>query len=193
MALPISREQAIILLKKYPQGQFEMNHYLESGAVMKNLAKRLGEDEEYYEMLGLLHDVDWALTKDNPKEHLTLAPEILRKVGFDEEFIQIIISHGFGSECGGLMDRKRTKKIEYALSAAETITGLINAYAIIKGKNISNMEVSGLKKKFKGKAFAAGCDRERISDIEQVGISLDEFFSIAIEGIKNIKEQVGLS
>lgn len=191
--LPISKEQAIELLKQYPQIQSDMNHYLESGAVMKQIAKSMGENEEYYEMLGLLHDVDWSLTKENIKTHLTLAPEILKKAGFDEEFIAIIVSHGHGYNCAGLLNKKRTKKIEFMLAAGETITGLIHAYALMRGGKISDMEVSGLKKKFKDKNFAAGCRRDIIEEIQQADISLDEFFKIAIEGIKNIKEEVGLS
>jgi len=194
MLLLISRDEAIILLKKYPQGESEMNHYLESGAIMRALAEKLGEDKEYWEMLGLLHDVDWALTKDNWAEHTIKAKEILKEAGFDDEFIQIIQSHAY--EHKGMpvfADRKRTQKTEHALSAAETMTGVIHAYALMRGKKISDMEVSGLKKKFKDKAFAGGCDREVINEIENTGISLDEFFVIAIEGIKRIKEQVGLS
>jgi hypothetical protein len=190
--LPISKEKAIELLKNYNPEQSDMNHYLESAAVMKQVAKEINEDEEYYEMLGLLHDVDWSLTKNDSKTHLTLAPEILRKNGFDEDFIKIIVSHGYGYDCAGLKDKKRENKIEFILAASETITGLIHAYALMRGKKISDMEVSGLKKKFKDKAFAAGCNREIISEIEKAGINLDNFFRIAIEGIKNIKEQVGL-
>ncbi|VVB83324.1 Ribonuclease Y [uncultured archaeon] len=191
--LPISREQAIELLKKFPQANSDMNHYLESEAIMKSLAKKLGEDENYWGMLGLLHDVDWALTKNNSKEHLTKAPEILKEAGFDDEFIEIILSHGYGWDCAGLNEKKRSRKIEYALAASETLTGIIHAYALMRGGKISDMEVKGLKKKFKDKAFAAGCRREIIEEIENLGISLDEFFEIAIEGIKNIKEQVKLN
>jgi len=191
--LPISREQAIELLKKFPQADSDRNHYLESEAIMKSLAKKLGEDENYWGMLGLLHDVDWALTKNNSKEHLTKAPEILKEAGFDDEFIEIILSHGYGWDCAGLNEKKRSKKIEYALAASETLTGIIHAYALMRGGKISDMEVKGLKKKFKDKAFAAGCRREIIEEIGNLGISIDEFFEIAIEGIKNIKDQVRLN
>jgi len=192
MTLPISREKAIELLKSWPQIESDFNHYLESEVVMKELAKKLGEDEEYWGMLGLLHDVDWAIAKNNTKEHLTKAPGILKKAGFDSDFINIIISHGYGFDCAGLKDKIRTKKIEHALAASETITGLIYAYALMRGRKISDMEVKGLKKKFQDRAFAAGCDREIIKEIEQVGISLEEFFKIAIEGIKKIKGDIGL-
>ncbi len=193
MALPISREQAIELLKKFPQADSDMNHYLESEAIMKSLAKKIGEDENYWGMLGLLHDVDWALTKNNSKEHLTKAPKILKEAGFDNEFIEIILSHGYGWDCAGLSEKKRSRKIEYALAASETLTGIIHAYALMRGGKISDMEAKGLKKKFKDKAFAAGCRREIIEEIENLGISMEEFFEIAIEGIKNIKDQVKLN
>ena len=190
--LPISRAQAIELFQSFPQAQSDFNHYLESEAVMRELALKLGEDIEYWGMLGLLHDVDWALTKNDTKSHLTKAPEILKQAGFDKEFIEIILSHGYGFDCAGLKDKKRSQKIEYALAASETITGLVYAYALMRGARISDMETKGLKKKFKDKAFAAGCNREIIKEIELIGISLDEFFEIAIEGIKKIKDDIGL-
>lgn len=194
MNLPITREKAIRILKEMPNGNSEMNHYLESEVIMKELAKRFNEDEEYWGMLGLLHDIDWGLTKNDAKLHLTLTEEILKKEGFDGEFINIIMSHGYGYEIlEKLKDKKRTKKVEYCLASAETLTGIIHAYALIRGGKISDMEVSGLKKKFKDKAFAAGCDRNVIKEIENTGIKLDEFFKIGIDSINMIKEEVGLN
>jgi|SRR3989338_115546 len=189
--LPISQEQALELVKKYNSDERDIIHYLESEAVMREIARFLEEDEEYYAMLGLLHDVDWGITKDNPETHLTKMPEILKEQGFENEFINIILSHGYGFNCAGLENKKRTQKIEYILAASETITGLIHAYALMRGKKISDMDVKGLKKKFNNKTFAAGCDREIIKEIENI-ISLDTFFEIAINGIKKIKDRVGL-
>ncbi len=192
--LPISREHAIELLKKYnsPSDKSDWNHYIESEAIMGELAKKLGEDEEYWKMLGLLHDIDWGITKNNIQEHLTKAPEILKNAGFDDEFIRNIVSHGCGFECAGLKDKKRTRKEEFALAASETLTGLIYAYAIMRGKKITDMEVSGLKKKFKDKSFAAGCNREIIKECENLGISVDEFLKIGVDGMKKIKNEIGL-
>lgn len=192
MPLPLSRNQALELLKRYNSEteKADWNHYLESEAIMRAVARHLGEDEEYFGMLGLLHDIDWGITKNNSVEHLTKAPEILREAGFDEEFIKIIISHGYGFDCAGLKDKYRSEKIEYALAASETLTGLIYAYALMR-KGVSDMEVSGLKKKFKDKTFAAGCNREIIKEIENL-MPLDEFFRIAIEAVKGIKDKVGL-
>src|SRR3989339_1901728 len=128
MALPINREQAIELLKKYnnPEDKGDWNHYLESEAIMKELAKKLGEDSEKWGMFGLLHDIDWGITKNNTTEHLTKAPQILKEAGFDDEFIADIVAHGCGFECAELKDKKREKKEEFALAASETLTGLIH-------------------------------------------------------------------
>ncbi len=191
MTPPISREQAIELLRKYDGDKSDWNHYLESEAIMRALAQKFGEDVEYWGMLGLLHDIDWGITRENSKEHLTKAPEILESAGFDEEFISIVISHGYGFDCAGLKDKKREKKVEHALAAAETITGLIHAYALMR-KTMQGMDASGLKKKYKDKRFAAAIDREIIIECELIGLSLDEFFALSIGAMQKIAKEVGL-
>ena len=191
--LPLSRQQAWELLKKYNSDKSDINHYLESEAIMRGLAEHLREDVEYWGMLGLLHDVDWGVTKDKVETHLTKMPEILREAGFSDEFIENILSHGYGfDELPHLASKKRNKKIEHALSAGETVTGLVHAYALMRGKKVSDMETKGLMKKYKDKTFAAKLDREIIKEIENIGLSLDEFFKIAINAIKKIKDIVGL-
>jgi len=193
MPLPVNREQAIELLKKYnPESEkADWNHFLESEAIMRAFARKLGEDEEYWGMLALLHDVDWGITKTDTTLHLTKAPEILREAGFDEKFVNDLVSHGCGFECAGLKNKKREGKIQFALAASETLSGLIHAYALMR-KGIEGMEVSGLKKKFKDKTFAAKVDREIIKECELCGITLDEFLGLAIEAVKGIRERVGL-
>ena len=191
--LPISRENALKLLEKHNRDCQDFIHFLESEATMRVLAARVGEDVEYWGMLGLLHDVDWGITKHDSREHLTKAPEILRQAGFDDAFIQSVLSHGYGWDCADLKGKKREKKIEYALAAAETITGLIHAYALIRGSRLDGMKVSGLRKKFRDKNFAAGVDRATILECEKLGIPLDEFMQISIEALKKIANEVGLA
>lgn len=191
--LPISREQAIELLKNYEQSASDWNHYLESEAIMRSLAEKFGEDVEYWGMVGLLHDVDWGLTKNNLSEHCVRVEQILKDVNFDDEFIEIVKSHGYGLDIiPSLKNKQRSKKIEYALVAAETLTGLIYAYALMRGKRIGDMEVRGLKKKFKDKAFAQNCKRDLIREIEKTGMKLDDFFELAIGALKKIKDKIGL-
>lgn len=190
--IPISRQEAFELVKKYNSDERDIIHYLESEAIMREVADKLGEDIDYWGILGLLHDIDWGLTKDNVQTHLTKAPDLLKEAGFDDEFVSNVLSHGYGfEELPHLKDKKRTKKVEFALAASETLTGLIHSYALMRGKNISDMELKGLMKKFKDKAFAAGCDREIIKEAENF-IEFDEFLACGIEGIKKIKDEVGL-
>lgn len=196
MSLPLTRQQALALLKKYNTEQTDFNHYLESEAVMRGLAEHFGlnkEEVEYWGMLGLLHDVDWGITKENVATHLKKMPDILKEAGFDDKFINIILSHGYGfDELPSLKEKKRTERIEHALSASETVTGLIHSYALMRGKKVSDMEAKGLMKKYKDKAFAAKISREIIMEIEKTGLSLEKFFEIAISSIKKIAGEVGL-
>ena len=193
MALPMIREKALNMLKEFNQKESDMNHYLESEAVMRALAEKFREDVEYWGMLGLLHDVDWSFTRENWKDHAVKAVEILKEKGFDDKFIRIVQSHAFGfDEIPALKGKKREVKVEHALAAAETVTGLVYAYALMRGKKISDMDTSGLKKKFKDKRFAANCSREIIKACELIGLSLDEFLGISIEAIKKIKDEIGL-
>ncbi len=191
-SLPITREQAWELVKKHNSEKSDLNHYLESEAVMRELAEHLGEDEEYWAMLGLVHDVDWGITKQDTKTHLTKAPEILKEAGFNQDFIDAVVSHGYGFDVADLKDKKRTEKIQHALAASETITGLIHTYALMRGGKVSDMQAKGLKKKFKDKTFARAVNRDIIRECEHLGLELNEFFEIAIRGISKIANQVEL-
>src|SRR3990167_2511300 len=113
--IPISRQEALELVKKYNSDSRDLIHYLESEAIMREVASKLGEDTEYWGILGLLHDIDWGLTKDNVSNHLTKAPQLLKDAGFDDEFVSIVLSHGYVyEELPHLKDKKRIRKIEYA-------------------------------------------------------------------------------
>ena len=193
MALPISRERAWELVRKNNSYERDLIHYLESEAIMIGLAEKLGEDVEYWGMLGLVHDIDWGLTKEDIQTHLTKAPEILKEAGFGEEFIEIVLSHGYGYDISDLKDKKRTEKVQHALACAETLTGLIHSYALMREGKISDMKVKGLKKKFKDKRFAAKVDRDIIKECEELGLELGEFFELSIDSIKKIAKEVGLN
>jgi putative nucleotidyltransferase with HDIG domain len=191
--LPITREEALAWLKSMPQADSDMNHYLETEAIMGALAEKFNEDVEYWGMLGLLHDVDWSLTKSDLNMHCIKAAEMLKEKGFDDAFIENVQSHGHGYDVIPLLkDKKRSSKIQYCLTAAETLTGIIYAYALMRGKKISDMDAKGLKKKFKDKSFAANCNRAAVTEIELAGLSLDDFFALSIEAVKKIRDQIGL-
>jgi putative nucleotidyltransferase with HDIG domain len=170
-------------------------HCRASEQIMRGLARRFGQDEEQWGILGLLHDIDFDKTKHEPAEHCVVARTILRAAGMSEDAIDIIWSHTWGTECGGgnVKNKKRTRNIEHALVASETITGLIYATALMNPeKKLASVKVKSVRKKFKSKAFARNCNRQFIAEIEDTGLTLDEFFDIAVTAMQQISGELGL-
>ena len=155
---------------------------------MRAVAKRLGADEEKWGIIGLLHDIDWDLTKDDIKDHTIKAVEILKNAGATQFLIDAILSHTYGSkECGSYPNKERSTPLEHCLVAAETLTGLIFASALMQpDKKLESVKLSSLKKKFKSDRFAANCDRELIRECEKAGIPLDEFLEIGLLSLIHI-------
>lgn len=160
----ISRDEAFTLLKKHNKEPFHIQHALTVEAVMKWYAEELGygADAEYWGVVGLLHDIDFELY---PEEHCIKAPEILRESGVGEDIIHSVVSHGYGITvgCGVTIDVAPEHEMEKVLFAADELTGLIWAAALMRpSKSTKDMELKSLKKKYKSKSFAAGCSREVI-------------------------------
>lgn len=192
--LGITKEQADELVEEYVKDPVTRLHLLESEAIMREVAKYLGENEEEWGIIGLLHDIDWDLTKENQIQHCVKAQEILRNAGASEYLIETIISHGYGNEMiPDLINRERTTKIQHCLVAAETLTGIIIASALIQpDKKLSSVKLKSLKKKFKNKAFAAKCDRELIRECELAGIPLDTFLEVGLTALQGISNKLML-
>ncbi len=129
--LGITKEQANELVEKYIKEPMTILHLLESEAIMRELARHLGEDEEKWGIIGLLHDIDWDLTKNTHEQHCIKAQELLHQAGASEFLIETIISHGYDNETiPSLKDKKRKTTIQHCLVAAETLTGIIVACAV---------------------------------------------------------------
>jgi len=168
-------------------------HSREAEVIMRALAKRLGENEDVWGIAGLLHDIDYELTKGNPEKHCVLSKTILKDSGVNEKLIEVMASHVYGSPFGCYTDRERTAPFEHALAAAETVTGLIYAYGLMRpDKKLANAEVKSIQKKFKDKSFAANVNRDVIMECEKIGLSLDEFLQISLDAMKGIAEEIGL-
>ncbi|MBM3303499.1 MAG: HD domain-containing protein [Candidatus Aenigmarchaeota archaeon] len=159
-------------------------HCIEVSAIMRALARELGEDEERWASLGLLHDLDFETEKDLAT-HGKRTADILKAEGYDEAFIRSMLSH---NEEG--MGVRRESRIDYCLSAADNISGLIYAYALMR-KGLDGMEVKGLKKRIKEKSFAAAIRRDLILDIEKAGVPLDKFLEISIRAMQGIAKDIG--
>ncbi len=191
----LSYDQARSLFDTFVKDPVIRKHCRASEQIMRGLARHFGQDEEQWAILGLLHDIDFEKTKDEPVNHCVLARGILGDAGVSEEAIDVICSHAWGTECGGgnVEDKKRTRNIEHALVASETITGLIYATALMNPeKKLSKVKVKSLKKKYKSKAFARNCNRAFMAEIEDTGLMLAEFFDIAIKGMQEISDELGL-
>ncbi len=183
----MEREEALRLLKEYIKNENLVKHCIATAAIMKEIARVIGEDEKKWEIVGLLHDIDYEVVEGDMSKHGIVGAEILKQKGLDDEICEVVKTHNHT-----IFGDTYSKPIEFALQAADSISGLIVACALVKGKNLSNVTVKTIKKKFKEKSFAAGCDRNRIKQIENIGISLENFFEIALRGMLKVKDELGL-
>lgn len=184
----MEREQAIKLLKQYNKEAFHLQHAFTVEKVMGWYADKLGYGGEkaHWEMVGLLHDLDF---EQYPDKHCEVAPGLLREAGFGEDLIHSVISHGYGF-CPG--SPKPEHLMEKVLFAADELTGLIGAAALMRpSRSVSDMELKSLKKKFKDKSFAAGCSRDTIREgAEMLGWELDELLEKTLEAMKASEEAI---
>ena len=182
----ITRDEAFSLLKKYNKDPFHIQHALTVEAVMKWYANELGygEDAEYWGSVGLLHDIDFELY---PEEHCLKAPEMLREAGVGEDVIHSVVSRGYGITvgCGATIDVAPEQEMEKVLFAADELTGLIWAAALMRpSKSTKDMELKSLKKKYKSKGFAAGCSREVIErGAQQLGWELEKLLTMTLQAM----------
>ena len=189
----ITRDEAFTLLKKYNKDPFHIQHALTVEAVMKWYANELGygEDAEYWGIVGLLHDIDFELY---PEEHCLKAPEMLREAGVGEDVIHSVVSHGYGITvgCGATIDVVPEHEMEKVLFAADELTGLIWAAALMRpSKSTKDMELKSLKKKYKSKGFAAGCSREVIErGAEQLGWELQKLLTMTLQAMADCEDEI---
>lgn len=187
METKLTREQAVELLKKYNKEPFHILHAYTVEGVMRWFAKEMGyaEEEEYWGLVGLLHDIDF---EQYPNEHCQRAPQLLQESGAEEDLIHSVCSHGYGICC----DIEPVHTMEKILFATDELTGLIGAAARMRpSKSVMDMEVSSLKKKFKDKRFAAGCSRDVIKQgAERLGWELDELFDKTIQAMRSCEESI---
>jgi len=197
--LGLDREKARDLIDEYIKDPITKMHCIESEAIMKALARHFGEDEEVWGIIGLLHDIDWELTKTNTKLHSIKTAAILKEAGGTEYLTTTIQSHVYPrKETAGYMgppeytEKQRGERIEHALAAAETLTGLIVATALVQpDKKLASVKPESLLKKFKSKGFAANCRRDIIAECEQIGLTVDQFLGLGLKALQDIHDQLG--
>jgi len=183
----LTREEALGLVKKNVKKRNIVFHMIAVEAVMRGLARHFGEDEKLWGLTGLIHDIDYEKIGDAWEKHGVLAGEILKGMVSDD-VLRAIKSHNF--ERTGVTPESRMEK---ALICCDAISGLLVACALVMpSKKLEEVKVKTVKKKFKDKDFARGADRERILFCEKLGVPKEKFFEIALEGLKNYAEEIGL-
>lgn len=183
----ISREAALAALRKYNKEPFHLQHAFTVEGVMRWYAQQLGHGDEadFWATVGLLHDIDF---EQWPEQHCVKAPKLLQEAGCSEDLIHAVCSHGYGICC----DVEPTEEMDKVLFAADELTGLIGAAALMRpSKSVQDMELKSIKKKFKDRKFAAGCSRDVIiTGAERLGWELDELLEKTLEAMRSCEEAV---
>lgn len=183
----LTRNEALNLVKNNVSKRNVFFHMLAVEAIMRGTAKYLGENEEQWALIGLLHDIDYEKTEATPERHSLLTEEILKGL-VPEVLIKAIKAHNFRHT--GVMPETRMEK---ALIASDAISGLLVACALVMpSKKLADVKVETVAKKFKDKDFARGAERERILVCEEIGIPREKFFEIALNGLKTVASKIGL-
>ena len=182
-----SREEAFSLLKEYNKNEGLIKHALAVEAVMRYCARKRGEDEEKWGVIGLVHDLDY---EQFPEQHCRKTEEILASHNWPTEYIRAVISHGWGI-CTDVEPQSELEKVLYAV---DELVGLVVATALVRpSKSVMDMKAKSVKKKWKDKSFAAGVNRDVIGKgAEMLGVELGELIDDVIMGMREVAEEIGL-
>ncbi|BAF60895.1 predicted hydrolase [Pelotomaculum thermopropionicum SI] len=183
----MNRAEALSLLKKNLTSKNLFNHSLAVEAVMCRLAEHFGQDREKWGLAGLLHDIDYDRTKDDPDRHSLEGAEMLAGLGLPEDVVYAVKVHNHRH---GL---PRLSMLDKALYATDPLTGLIVAGALIRPeKKLAAIDVPFLMNRFHEKSFARGANRETIRTCSELGLSLEEFLGLGLEAMQGIAEELNL-
>lgn len=181
----MDREKALETVKSKVSNDRLIKHMLAVEAVMRALARRLGQDVNKWSLAGLLHDLDYDETVKDPERHGRVGAAYLREMGVDEEITRAVESHVGHIPRESVMDK--------ALFATDPLTGLIVAAALMHpDKKLDRVTVEFVMNRFKEKRFAAGADRDQIRSCEEIGLELQEFVAIGLEAMQGISGELGL-
>lgn len=182
-----TRAEALSLLKEFNKSESLLKHAYAVEGVMRYIARKLGEDEEEWGTVGLIHDLDY---EQFPDQHCKKSPEILRERGWPEEYIRAVTSHGWGI----CTDVEPQTQMEKTLYAVDELTGLIVAVALVRpSRSVSDLKARSVMKKWKDKSFAAGVNRSIIEKgAEMLGVDLRELVTDVIMGMREVSEAIEL-
>ncbi len=183
----MTRDEALDILHEYTKSESLLKHAYAVEAAMRGYASILGEDREYWGLVGLLHDFDWEIHPDIP-DHPTKGAEILRQRGIDEGLIQDILAHA------PFTGVPRDTSVRKAIFAVDELAGFIIAVALVRpSRSLGDLEAKSVKKKMKDKSFAAAVNRDEIvQGAEELGVPLDEHITNVIAAMRQVSGELGL-
>jgi putative nucleotidyltransferase with HDIG domain len=182
-----TRESALELFKKYNKSESLMKHALAVEGVMRYMARKAGEDEEKWGVIGLIHDLDYEMY---PDQHCIMTKKILEENNWPEEYIRAVLSHGWGLAS----DVEPQTLLEKTIYAMDELTGLVTTSALVRPtRSVMDMEARSVKKKWNDKRFAAGVNRTVIEKgAAMLGVSLDDLITDCIMGMREVGAEIGL-
>lgn len=182
-----TREEALNLFKQYNKTESLLKHALSVEGVMRHMARKNGEDEDKWGIVGLIHDLDYEMY---PEQHCTMTKKILEENNWPGEYIRAVLSHGWGLAS----DVEPVTRMEKTIFAMDELTGLVATSALVRpSKSVMDMEAKSVKKKWNDKRFAAGVNREVIEKgAEMLGVTLDELITDCIMGMREVAAEIGL-
>ena len=182
-----TRESALELFKKYNRSESLMKHALAVEGVMRYMARKAGEDEEKWGVIGLIHDLDYEMY---PDQHCIMTKKILEENSWPEDYIRAVLSHGWELAS----DVEPQTLLEKTIYAMDELTGLVTTSALVRPtRSVMDMEARSVKKKWNDKRFAAGVNRPVIEKgAAMLGVSLDDLISDCIMGMREVAEAIGL-
>ena len=181
------RNAALALFKEYNKTESLYKHALSVEAVMRYMARKAGEDEEKWGIIGLIHDLDYEMY---PEQHCKMTRKILEGKNWPSEYIRAVMSHGWGLAT----DIEPVTLLEKTIFAIDELTGLVATSALVRpSRSVLDMEVRSVKKKWTDKKFAAGVDRSVIEKgAEMLGVSIDDLILDCIMGMREVAAEIGL-
>lgn len=181
----MDRSEALALVREKTEKETTARHLVSVEGVMRALARRFGEDEDVWGLVGLFHDLDQDQTGDDAEGHAYMAADWLREAGVQEVVLNGVLAHAHPQYQTDLLTR--------AIVHADAVAGLLVASALVRPEKTAGMKISSVKKKLKEKAFAPGVNREEITTVEEkIGLPLDEFLAVSIEGLQQVAAEIEL-
>lgn len=181
----MDEKEGLALVESMVTNKNLRKHMIATQACMRRLAKHFGEDEALWGFTGLVHDLDYDQTAQNPTQHGLVAATILKAKGVDESIISAVKAHNNHAPVQSKLDR--------ALYAVDPLTGLIVAAALMHPtKKLANVDTEFVIRRYKEKRFAAGANRDQIATCSQLGLTLEQFIQLCLEAMQDVAEQLGL-